>query len=327
MATYDLSSVTTILDLAKMHNAKELLPVAEVLHKINGLFRTAHMEEANQVASHVFAKEVGLPTGTWRGVNEGTAPANYQTEQVVESLARLEGRSEMDEYLLDLEPNPVEFRRKHDMGHMEGYTQSVVDAFLYGNPGVDPNKPQGLQVRYNTLAPTPDNVITAGDATANSVTSVYVCQWGPKRLGLLYPRGGAGSMVKMEDMGRHFVVTNTTTGAGLFKYLTRFYSLFGIMVNDDRAVQRICNIGVSGSNEVEAEHIFEAISKLPDPDNLAGTVIYCNRTTKLQIDKAMRNRPGIVNWSKNEYGVPMQTIAGIPLVMLEGIKNTESVVA
>lgn len=322
MATYDLGSVTTILDVAKMYNAKSLLPIAEVLHKKNGLFRTAHLEEANQITSHVMTKEKGLPSGTWRSVNEGTVPGNYITEQVVEALSRIEGRSEMDEYLIDIVPDPKEFRRKHDLGHMEGYTQSVILAVLYGDPASDMNKPRGLQVRYNSKSLS--NVHSAG---ASGGTSLYICQWGPGKLGILYPRNAGGEVIKKEDMGRHFVVTNTTTGAGLFKYITRFYSILGIAVYDDRAVQRIGDIGVNGANEVDIDQLFWALDNLPDPEDMSGTVIYCNRLTKYQIEKAVRNRPNMITMDKDQYGQPMTRIRGIPLILLEGISNSETALA
>lgn len=321
MAEYDLTSITTILDIAKMYNAKELLPIAEVLHKKNGLFKTAHMEEANQIAAHVMAKEKALPTGSWRGVNQGVAAGNYLTEQVVEPLSRLEGRSEIDEYLLELVPNKKEYRFKHDLAHMEGYSQSVVTAFLYGDPSDDPNKPKGLAQRYKTLGA---NVHDNG-ATSNC-TSVWVVQWGEKKCGLLYPRSGAREIVKQEDMGRVFVVTDTTTGAGLFKYITRFFSILGIAIYDDRAVQRIANIGTGTTSNLDLDLLFYAMDRLPDPEDTKGTVIYVNRTTKTQLEAAVRNRPNVITMEKDNYGNRITYVRGVPIVMLEGITDTEAAV-
>jgi len=323
MATYDLYSVTTILDIAKMYNAKQLLPVAEVLHKKNGLFRTAHMEEANQIASHVMTKEKALPSGTWRAINQGVKAGNYITEQVVEYLSRIEGRSEMDEYMLDIVPNPQEFRLKYDLGHLEGYTQSVVNAVLYGDPADNANQPKGLATRYNALG---SNVHNNG-ASSGSVTSVWIIQWGPGKAGLLYPKGGATEVVKREDMGRTFVITDASTGEGLFKYITRFYSILGIAIYDDRAVQRIANIGTGATDNIDLDLLFYAMDQLPDPEDISGAYLYVNRTTKYQIEAAVRNRPNVVTLDKDNYGNIVTRIRGIPLVMLEGITNTESVIS
>ena len=322
MATYDLAAVTTILDVAKMTNGKDLLEVAQVLHKKNGLFRTAHMEEANQITGHVLTKEVKLPSGTWRGVNQGTVAGNYQTEQVTEAIGRVEGRSEMDEYLIDITPDPLEFRRKHDLGHMEGYMQDVVNAFLYGTPTTNINQPRGIQPRRATTAG--GNVQSAG---ASGGTSLYICQWGPQKLSMIYPRGKAGEIVKEEDMGRHLVITDTTTGAALFKFITRFYSMFGIAVYDDRAIQRIANIGTAAANNVDLDQLLWALDSLPDPEDMSGAVIYCNRVTRFQIEKALRNRPNIITQSVDQYGRQVTGIRGVPLVMMEGISTSETTVS
>jgi hypothetical protein len=327
MAVLTTNTVATLLDLAKMHNQKQLLDIAQVLDKKNGLFRTASWTEANQLASHVFTREVALPSGNWRGVNEGIAADSAQNEQDVEALGRVEGRNEIDEYLLDIEPKPKEFRYKKDMQNMRGYIQAVCDAFLYGNPATTIGKPRGLATRFATLSPTPDNVQTAGSAAAAAVTSVWICQWGPGRMSLLYPREKMADLVKMEDMGRTYVITDTTNNKGLFKYITRFYSVFGILVEDKRSTQRICNVGTTGANEVDIDQVLWALDSLPDPEDTSGAVIYVNRLTRFQISKALRNRPNLYSTTVDEYGRQVDRLRGVPLVLLENIKLTETVVA
>jgi len=323
MADYNLGSVTNIIDVAKMHNGKDILPIVELLHKKNGLFRTAHMEEANELTSHVYTKEVALPGGTFRGVNQGTTAGNYQVGQEVEALGRLEGRSEIDEYLLDLQRDPMTFRLNHDMGHLEGYTQDVVSAFLYADPADNINKPRGMAIRLNDLSQA--NVHNGG--ASSNCTSILLAQWGPKKLSMLYPSGRGAEVIKQEDMKRIFIVTNATTGEGLFKWVTRFYSNFGFCLYDDRAVQRIANLGTNGVNEVDLDMLFWAMDSLPDPDDTTGACIYANRMGKYQIEKALRNRPNLVSYTVDQYGRQVTNIRGIPLVMLEGISTTEAAVA
>lgn len=327
MVTFDLSATHTIIDVAKTHNNKEQLDIAQVLHKKNGLFRVGSWEEANQLTTHVYSKEKSLPAGTWRSVNEGIAPSNAQTEQGLETLGRLEDKSIIDEYLIDdVVPNPKEYRYQHDLMHMEGLTQTAVSAFLYGNPATDMNKPKGLQVRYN--ATTLPNVHSMGDATSSKVTSVYVCQFGAQKMNLLYGRSSANKIVNMEDMGKELVPTSVTVaGTGYYGYVTKFNMIMGNVVYDDRAVQRICNIGTGGSNELSIDSLIWALDSLPDPEDVSGTVIFCNRLTRYQLNKALRNRPNLITSSKDEYGNYVEFFKGARIVLLEGIVNTESVVA
>jgi len=325
MSTYDLASYHTILDVAKLHNNKELLDAAQVLHKKNGLMRVASWLEANQLTSHVYSKEMSLPSGTWRSENEGIAPTNAQFQQGVEPLSRIESRSEIDEYIIDdIVPNPNEYRYTYDMQHVEGLGQAIVDAFLYGDNIGDINKPKGIQPRYNSLALA--NVHDNGCDDASAVTSIYVVQFGPGKANLLYGRDSGSKVIKREDKGKQFVVTDTTTGAGLYKYITNFHSVMGLCVEDDRAVQRIADIGTDGADELQLDLLIWALDSLPDPDDAAGTVIFCNRLTRYQIAKAVRDRPNMIFTSVDEYGQRVDSFLGAKIVLLEGIKNTETVI-
>jgi hypothetical protein len=143
---------------------------------------------------------------------------------------------------------------------------------------------------------------------------------------MLYGRSADNKMVNMEDMGKQFIITNTTTGAGLYKYVTKFNMMMGLCIYDDRAVQRICNVGTEGSDELDIDVLIWALDSIPDPDDLSGVVIFCNRTGKFQLNKALRNRPNLLTASKDEYGNYVESFKGAKIITLEGIKNTEAVV-
>lgn len=329
MATLELADFHTIIDVAKVYNNKELLDIAENLHRKNGIFRTASWEEANQLTSHVYSKESSLPAGVWRSVNEGIAPETPLMEQGVEPLSRLESRSEIDEYLLDdIVPDRDRYRYEYDMRHVEGLGQTVTDQLFYGNPSGDPNKPRGLSVRYNDLSL--NNVVDAGQSTSAQSASVWVIQWGPGKAQMLYGRAGMNgegeAMIKREDMGKHFVVTNTTTGAGLYKYMTRFYMLMGVVVYDDRAVQRYANIGTDGSDELDINQLIQLIDQVPDLEK-QNTYIYANRQTKEQIRRGTSTMPNVFFSGPNEYGMMEDRFYGVPIVLTEALKNTEAVVS
>lgn len=326
MATYDLAASHTLVDVAKLHNNKDQLVASQNMHKKNGIIRVLTWEEANQLTSHVYSKEVALPTGTWRSVNEGVTPEKPQFDQGTEPLSRIEGHSDVDEYIIDdIVPDPKQYRYQYDLRHMEGYLQSIVSELLYGNPGTNPNKPKGLQPRFNALAL--DNVHGGGCSDAGATTSIYIVQFGPGKVNALYGRGRGAEIIRKEDMGKQFVVTNTSTGAGLYKYRTKWSSVMGLVVYDDRSVQRICNLGVDGADELDIEMFIWAMDCLADPEDIGGTAVICNRLGKNMIEKAFRNRPNMIFTTPDEYGKPMQTVNGARIVLTEGVKNTETVVA
>lgn len=326
MATVDMAADHTLLDVAKAHNNKQLLDCATLLHKKNGFVRVATWEEANQLTTHVYEKEVKLADGVWRSVNEGIVSENPQEEQDTEPLSRIDSRSEIDEYIIDdIVPNPKEYRYGKDMRQSEGLLQSIATAFLYGNPALDINKPTGLQVRFN--ATSLDNVHSAGGSDALEVTSIYIVQFGKHKCNLLYGRDKGDKILNMEDMGKELITTNTSTGARLYKYVTKFNMMAGMVIPDDRAVQRICNIGTDGADEVDPDMIRWALDSLPDPDDISQTYIFANRLGRYQIGKALRNRPNMITSDVNQYGQQIERLMGAQIVMLEAISNTEAVVS
>lgn len=324
MATYDMAASSTLLDIAKAYNNKQLLACAEVLDKKKGFLRVAKWKEANGITVHTYSKRVALTSGTWRGMNEGIAATNVQSQQNYEPLSYLEDRSEIDVMAGDIEPNFVQRRYREDMAHLEGLGQQLSTAFWYSNPATDVKTPTGIQPRFNKTGLA--NVHSNGCADALQTTSLYIVQFGEQKVNMLYPREKGASIVNMEDRGKERVITNTTTGAALYKWTTRFWASAGICIEDDRAVQRVCNIGTDGADEVDLDLVRWALDCLPDPEDMSNVYIFANRLGKYQIEKWMRNRPNIITYDKDSYGRPMTRVFGAELVLDEQIVNTEAVV-
>lgn len=331
MATLDLSTVYNLLDLAKSHANKLELDVATLLHKKNGVLRFSGWEQANQLTSHIFSKEVGLPSGTERAIGEGTVGEKPQNSQGVESLSYIESRSEIDIIMQRIKGSEFAgWRYRRDMQHSEGLGQSIVNKMFYGTGLV--GKMRGLTVRYNVLA-SYANLKSAGGAVSAANTSLWVIQPGEGKFTLLYgmddkpgtPDEYSGGFIRMQDMGVEWVVTNVSTGAGLHKYITLFDAMMGMCVYDDRAVQRLCNINTTtGAGEVDPDQVVWMIESLPDPEG--EKVIYCNRIGKYQLKKNTANK---TLWSvePDKYGVMRDAFYGVPIVLTESITNVEAVVS
>jgi len=330
MGTNDLSSIYTLLDIAKTHNNKVELEVAMTLHRKNGFLRFSNFEQANQLTSHIYSKEVGLPSGTERGINEGITAEKPQNGQGTESLSYIESRSEVDILLAKIKgAGFAGWRYKRDMQQSEGLGQSLVNKIFYGTGAA--GKLRGLTVRYNLTSL--DNVHTAGGAVSAANTSLWVMQPGDEKFTLLYGESGtpggvdeySGGFIRMQDMGQEFILTNATTGAGLYKFITMFDAFMGMCVYDDRAVQRLCNINTTtGAGEVDPDQVVYMIEQLPDPEG--EKVIYCNRIGKYQLKKNVMNK---TLWSvePDRYGVMRDAFYGVPIVLTEGITNVEAVVS
>lgn len=325
----DLSAVYSLADFATT-----LLPdgtdakIAKVLHKKNGVLRFSHFERANQLTEHVFSKEVYLPAGTERAVSEGTAPEKPQWESGRESVSYIESHSQIDIVMEKIKgAGFAQWRYNRDIAHSEGLGQTAVDKMFYGT-GL-PGKVRGLTVRYSTIG---GNVKSAGGGVANSVTSLWVIQPGPELFSLLIgadaapgsPDEYSGGWFGMRDMGVQKVITDTTNNKSFYAYETLFDVMFGLCVYDDRAVQRLANIDLDGTDEVDPDQVIWMIESLPDPEG--EKYIFCNRNARYQLKKNIATRANVLWNQPDKYGQMSEMFYGAQIVLTEGIKNTEAVI-
>jgi hypothetical protein len=331
MATIDFQSVYTLLDIAKTHQNKDLLPIAELLHRKNGILRFTGWEQANQFTSHLFSKEVYLPSGNERAVGEGTASEKPQVDQGNESLFYMESKSEIDILMQTIMGSGfAAWRYKMDILHSEGLGQSIANKIFYGTGA--PGKLRGLQVRYNSLSAT-TNVKSAGGAVSVANTSMWVIQPGFGGFNMLYGASGAPGqpdeystgVIKMQDMGIELVVTDTTYNKSLHKFVTLFGLMMGLCVYDDRAVQRLCNINTTtGAGEVDPDQLWWLIESLPNPEG--PKYIFGNRIAIYQLKKNLQNK-ALYTTGPDQYGQVRDFFMGVPIVLTEAITNTEAVVS
>jgi hypothetical protein len=208
--------------------------------------------------------------------------------------------------------------------------QTLANAFLYYDPADNPNRIRGMATRYNALSL--DNVHDGG--AASSCTEIYVIQFGPDGVQLLYGRKPpasnesewSGQVIHQKDMGIQYVITDTTNNKGIHKYQSLFWITAGMVIHDDRAVQRYANLGTDGSNEVNPDTLIWMIESLPDP-SAGNTYIFANRMGKHQIKKNVTNMSNVMWTDKDEYGMLRDYFYGVPIVLLETIPNTLAAVS
>ena len=322
MTTVALNAQFTLIELAKRTNNQDVLEIANVLSKNNDLLQDATWVEANQKLTHIGTKVTSLPSGTFRRVNQGAAISSAQTRQHSEPIARLEDFSDIDEAILDLEGDKKKaVRSEEDKLHIEGLSQSIATAIVYGDISTNPERIDGLATRYNALSDA--NVLGAGGDNSDT-TSLYIIEWGPRACHLIYPKGSNVGL-SFEDKGR--VRTNPTSTTVMYAYETQFVCQFGLFVHDDRCVQRIANIETSGAdNTLDDDQIIEALNYMPTAGGNGNTVIYVNRTLKTQFDILAKDKTNVNYTPDNAFGVPVTRFRGIPIRMLEAILNTETVI-
>ena len=312
----------TLMELAKRTANGNLVEIAEVLNTSKELIQDAVWLEANQLNSHVGTRRTRLPSGSYRQANQGVAGDASSTRQVTEPIARLEGHSKIDEAILDVAPDKQLARSQEDLAYVEGLGQTLETQIFYGNIAQSENAIDGLATRSDYNANNLTNVQNSG-GTGAFTTSLYIIEWGPRMVHLIYPKGSQEGLATTDE-GRQYVPDDNDVTKFLFKWITKFVINHGLFINDPRYVQRICNIATTGSTGILNDNdIIAALNKMPKAGGGPTARIYANRNLKTQFDILAKDKTNVNYFVENVFGEPMTIFRTVPIRLAESLTNAE----
>ena len=322
MATLDAYGQLTLLELAKRIDPKgEAAKIAEIMTEENEILVDAQWGEANNVTSHKVVRRDSLPAGTWRSINKGVGIEASTTTEVNEPIGFLESYSEVDKALVDMAPNPVQFRMDEAGAFIEGMSQTMAATIMYADHVLDPEKLGGLAPRLNSLS----NARVIGAGGSGGTTSVFVVQWGINQVFMAYPRGSKTAGIEHKDLGE---VTLTDTDSKNYQgFRDHFITRSGLVVKDTRCLARVANIETTGAvNLFNEDDLITVLNQMKSGGK--GAVIYVNRTVKTQMEIALIDRAN-VNFSVADGlgGVPVLLFRGLPVRLVDQIADDETAVA
>lgn len=322
MPTIDSYTSLNLVELAKRTGNGNLLLIAEVLTEKNAIVQDAFWVQANQLTSHKITRRQALASGTWRQLNKGVPAEVTETRQIVEPIGMLESYSKVDKVLANLAPNPQQFRSDEDMGFVEGMSQTLADALIYGAITSNPDSFDGFATRYNALSLA--NVYDGG-GSANR-TSIYIVKWGERGDGchVIYPRASESMGINVSDLGEDTVLDASSNEYQAYR--THFQVFSGLCVRDDRAFARIPNIDSTAawsSSKID-DIIIEALNNFWSLD---ATVIYVNRAIMTAMDIQAKDKTNVYYTTGEVWGHPTTMFRGIPVRLVDAILNTEAAVA
>ena len=296
--------------------------IAEVLSEYQEIFQDAVFREANSETHHIHTQRMALPTGTWRNVNGGIAPESSTTKQVTENIGMLESISNIDEAIVEMSGNKTEFRAGEDAAFLEGFAQSFADAFIYGNCAANPEQINGLGPRYNLLALA--NVVQGG-GSGGDTTSLWCVQWGWNKVFYVYPKGHPSVGLMALDMGKRYVKDSGGTNEFL-AWTSHFKMKLGLVIRDDRCVQRVANIEAAGAaNIFNPDLLVGRLNKMPSRGK--GAVIYVNETLLSQMDVDAMDKSNVLYSPGEPYGDDITRFKRKPIRLCEAIIDAETAVA
>lgn len=320
------NNAPTLVDAAgTLHNGK-MLPIAEVLAEDNPILQDMPMLEANEVFGHRYSVRTSLPSGSYRKLNEGVSTEKSTKRPEYADLAMLETYSEVDARLVDNHPDPATYRFQEDMAFVEGLSQTQAGTVFYGNNSTDPSKFDGLATRINSLSSTSDNGranVIGASGTGSDTTSIWVVQWGVRRVYGIYPKGSAAGL-NMANKGQ--VTVEDGNGNKYEAYRSHFAWDLGLIIEDNRCVQRIANIETAGSSNIfDEDDLITALNRLPYSGR--GAVVYCNPTIKTQIDINAKDKSNVNYTASDVYGNSVTSFRGVPIRVCDAILDTETAIS
>lgn len=339
------NTALTLADWAKrVDDDGKMATVVDLLSQTNAMMDDMLWVEGNQTSGHKTTIRTGLPQGTWRQLYQGVQPTKSTTAQITEACGNLEGYSELDKDLADLNGNTAEFRLSEEGGFYEGMTQQVQSALLYSNSLNTPAQIMGLAPRYNTIqvanAASANNVIDMG-GTGSTNCSMWVVGWGPNSVHGIFPKGKIAGL-QMTDLGEDVKVLSD--GSMYRVYRSHFKWECGLAVRDWRYVVRMCNIdvtlltGASAANLING--LVSAFHRFPtapsstrittDPTKPSGVLgatrfaIYCNRQVAAALDRQAMNKTNLLLSIGEFDGKPVTMFRGVPIRVVDRLLTTEA---
>lgn len=321
MATLTPYSDINLVEMAKRRfNGKQLSVVMQLAQR-NELLMGAPMVEANDVYTNVSSRWKTLPKPTPRSINSGGNKDRLEVEQVRDSIMLLDVQVEIDEALIDHEPDRGKAIMTETRAHLEGTSQQIAFYMIYGNPSTDSREPIGLATRRSSLG---TNCVDIG-GSGGDTTSIFIVEWDPLAMKFIYPRGASTMGVDVRDHGKQRVTDASNNP--FYAYCHQVVVELGNSVVDERNLQRLANIEttLATNNLIDSDKVRELVKAYGRLPNLGqNAVIYGNRTTVSQMNIYALEKSNGFYTVDDITGRPLATFQGIPIRMVEQIADDET---
>jgi len=332
-ARYNMATFSQLI-----HNNDQLTP-ARNLVETNLMLSDAYVMEANEVLGHTGSRQTTLPTpqivkvgAYWSGSVAQWAKFHddisifRDTIVIPQDVEKLNGTASVSEA---------------EESHKEGFGQGVQNHLIYGTSVADPEKFDGLDVRYKTPddesgsndqldpASTADYGVWDAGGTGSDTTSIWFIQWGPQKAGLITPFQDPQMGIKITDMGLQKEVDSVTSNATSHRwsYYTELEWWLGLSIFDIRAVARLRNIEAS-IDSLDLGIIKQITQILTEAFRGPETVwMYVPPRMETHMKIMAQNKQNVMFSKENPYQVPLLMWDNSPIRRCESILLTETAVA
>lgn len=319
----------TLIDYAKrMDPNGQSAVIAELLSAKNEMLDDMVWTQGNLDTGDRFTIRTGIPSATWRRINQGTQPTKSTTAQIDLACGSLEARAQIDTKLLAIANNPQDLLMSESQAFIEGMSQQCASALLYESQATNSERITGIMQYYASVstgtAASATNVIDAGGSGSDN-TSILLINWDPNGICGVTPKN-LGSGIRMQDLGEQRVLDASSNPYQAREVLYQWD--LGLKVKDWRHGVRICNIDISDlvkTGATGADLIDLMVQALERIDSLGGrAAFYCNRTIRSMLRRQLMNKSNV--WLNRETvaGKPVLTFGDVPVRRMDMILNSEA---
>lgn len=326
MATLSATN-PTYLDVAKRLDPDgSIAAIVEIVSERNAVVKDAVVMEGNLTTGNRSTQRTGLPTATWRLLNQGVPNSKSTTVQVDDQCGMLEAYAEVDLKLANMANNKAAFVASEDAAFLESMSQTMEETFFSGNTATNPERFLGLAPRYSAASATKTNigynVIKAAGQSGSDQTSIYLVNWSPRTTFLMFPKGSQGGFK------RTFLGQQTLSDAnGQYEGLRTHYSWdIGLTVRDWRSNVRVQVDTTSiGGND----NMVDAMTAAVNRQRATGgrDVLYMNETAHNGLEIRAAGKSNVHLSFSEAFGGKVMTFRGIPIRVTDAITDTEAILS
>lgn len=252
-----------------------------------------------------------LPTGGFRGANEGVTPQKSTMEQRLFECYIANARWLCDKAVADAhEDGAPAYIAAEAKAQVQGQLVTLGSQFYYGIVD-DTNKGfPGIGVQYDST----NMVVDATGTTANTGSSVWLVKWGED--GVQWLLGNGSDPLHLEDLRIESVLDSNSKP--YTAYVQELLAWVGLKLGSINSACRIKNLTADSGKGLTDNLIYDAISKFPS--GIKPDVILMNRRSHNQLRRSRT--------ATNATGDPApfpKDVDGIPIELTDSIVNTEAI--
>lgn len=324
----------TLLDIAMTQDPKGMPAyVAKVLTQMLPMLKDGPAFPSNNEMGQRNTIQNSLPTVQTAQLNKGTPRSKGGFTQVVDTIAWLDGRSEVDvrqERIKGAEA-VAHYRRQQDALFIEALAQAFELIALYGEETLDPGEFTGICKRTNALATaiTGSQVRSMGTVVGGDGTSIYIVDWGRDSAHFIYPEKSGSAGLEVQNKGEQMVLDAASNP--LEVEVTKFDWRLGLTVKDPRHIARLANIDVSDAlldaptQGLLMNELNKIFASMPSASGLQ-RVMYTSRNVEAAWWNQAVNHPSAALQIRDYLGEPMPMYRGYPIRASDRVSEAESTV-